>query len=104
MHPYFSQSLIDVMIADRHQRAAADRRAREARAAARTSRSRAAHRHVAQHPVPIENAVPVQRQPLRTAQHSVVGAASRSHSATAVGLADEHQIGADEPQMCGAAR
>ena len=102
MHPYISQSLINVMIADRHQRAAADRRAREARATARTASSRAARRHVAQHPVPIEAVVPVQR-PLRTAQHATAGAATRSNGATALGLADERQ-GAGEPQMCGAAR
>jgi hypothetical protein len=105
MHPYISQSLINVMIADRHQRAAADRRAREARATARTASSRAARRQVAHQPAPIETAVPVQRPAVTTARSARVasvgrpesGAVSARHGATAVEMEEA-------PQMCGAAR
>jgi hypothetical protein len=106
MHPYISQSLINVMIADRHQRAAADRRAREARATARTASSRAARkRQVVHQPVPIETAVPVQRLAVTTARSARVasagrpesGAVSVRHGATAVEVEEA-------PQMCGAAR
>jgi hypothetical protein len=88
MHPYFSQRLLEEMVADRLREAAAARLARQARITAHTTR-KAARRSVSHQPAPIEATIPAQRV--------TAGAVSHGYGATAAEVIEA-------PEMCGAAR
>ena len=105
MHPYISQSLIDVMVADRLHQAAAARQARQARATARSQATSTARKRASRQSEPIEATVPAQSYAVWTARHAHLtsselaraGTAARGHGATAVEVDQERQ-------MCDAAR